>query len=528
MKATQDQLRATTADLSLAIGETLTPVLNAFLQKVLPVINSMKNWVEEHPKLTKVMIIAAAALSALLVVIGLIGLALPAIITGFSLLLSPVGLIIVAVGLLTVAGITLVKNWDKIVKFFGKIIKSLGKLMFAFVKDQISNFGNFGKNLFRVFKSIGQALTGNFDEAKETLKETVKGMLSNTLGQLGEMSLDIKDWGAGVVESIKNTSELFSAKVQEGTDSVKGSLNDMASSGSKAVEALGKATKDEAEEISKSIKAISETFGDLKSSFQKLQDFDLEGSKKRLEFSENLAGAFVDQEEKVAELKKQMSAETDFVKRTALEQELKREEEALRKRKAIEIAHQDLVENIRKERMLTEFERTVRDIQSKHELFQLEFDQKREIILEELKMNEQKFKDLIELEEGFAIDALDITKQLTTDKIAEYDREIKKLEELAAAIAKANRVQSTGSLSLVGSQSREHGGVVPGPKGVPVPIIAHGQEEIIPAGKTGKDRGNISLIINNPMFRNNEDETRLKQQLDKYFRPLITNHKLSL
>lgn len=78
----------------------------------------------------------------------------------------------------------------------------------------------------------------------------------------------------------------------------------------------------------------------------------------------------------------------------------------------------------------------------------------------------------------------------------------------------------------VSLQRFEHGGIVPGAIGTETPIMAHGQEQIIPAGETG-GVGNIVLTINNPVFRNNEDERRMKQQLDAYFRPLIQNHKLN-
>ncbi len=76
--------------------------------------------------------------------------------------------------------------------------------------------------------------------------------------------------------------------------------------------------------------------------------------------------------------------------------------------------------------------------------------------------------------------------------------------------------------------NKEHGGIIPGPRGMPVPIMAHGQERVIPANQAGNGSGGLSVTINNPVFRNNEDQRRLKQTLDKYFRPLITNHKLSL
>jgi TP901 family phage tail tape measure protein len=74
----------------------------------------------------------------------------------------------------------------------------------------------------------------------------------------------------------------------------------------------------------------------------------------------------------------------------------------------------------------------------------------------------------------------------------------------------------------------EHGGTVPGPRGTPQPIIAHGQEQIIPAGKGSNGGGNtFSVVINNPKFTNEDDERRMRRMLDEYFRPLMVNHKIS-
>jgi len=52
--------------------------------------------------------------------------------------------------------------------------------------------------------------------------------------------------------------------------------------------------------------------------------------------------------------------------------------------------------------------------------------------------------------------------------------------------------------------SRQTGGIVPGMLNEAVPIIAHGGERVIPAGEVGSG-GNITVNINNPNVRNQED-----------------------
>jgi hypothetical protein len=59
---------------------------------------------------------------------------------------------------------------------------------------------------------------------------------------------------------------------------------------------------------------------------------------------------------------------------------------------------------------------------------------------------------------------------------------------------------------------RQTGGIVPGPVGEPVPIMAHGQERVIPAGisqdQGGRDGGGISFNVNVGLYAGAETEKR--------------------
>lgn len=71
----------------------------------------------------------------------------------------------------------------------------------------------------------------------------------------------------------------------------------------------------------------------------------------------------------------------------------------------------------------------------------------------------------------------------------------------------------------------EHGGIVPGASGQPVPIMAHGQETVIPASRTGGR--NVSIVIQNPIVRSEDDIVRIRREIDRYFKPLVLNHKIT-
>jgi tape measure domain-containing protein len=73
---------------------------------------------------------------------------------------------------------------------------------------------------------------------------------------------------------------------------------------------------------------------------------------------------------------------------------------------------------------------------------------------------------------------------------------------------------------------REHGGIVPGPVGTPVPILAHGQERVVPASQSDTGGNSVTVIIQNPTVRNNSDIDLIRDQIEKVMRPILLNAKI--
>ena len=74
----------------------------------------------------------------------------------------------------------------------------------------------------------------------------------------------------------------------------------------------------------------------------------------------------------------------------------------------------------------------------------------------------------------------------------------------------------------------QHGGTVPGPVGQAVPIMAHGQERIIPAGQSAGGGGAMIVFnFNNPQVRSMEDVTVLRAQVERALRDVVRGHKLT-
>lgn len=73
----------------------------------------------------------------------------------------------------------------------------------------------------------------------------------------------------------------------------------------------------------------------------------------------------------------------------------------------------------------------------------------------------------------------------------------------------------------------EHGGTVIGPRGMPVPIMAHGGETILPAGQSRGGGGmNININMNYPQFNNADDIDVVRKQVEGAFRDVIRIYKL--
>ncbi len=100
------QLKEKIGDVQENIGNALLPILTRLLEKITPVIDKILDWTEKNPELTEKILLAAGAVAGLVTVVGALGLALPAIITGVQaagtvisfFAATPLGAVIAALG----------------------------------------------------------------------------------------------------------------------------------------------------------------------------------------------------------------------------------------------------------------------------------------------------------------------------------------------------------------------------------------------------------------------------------------------
>jgi|SRR6056297_1035912 len=181
----KQEMTAQTKELKASIGNVLIPAISNLLEKINPVIDRVVSWIEKNPELTKKILIAAAAISGLVAVLGIVGMILPAIITGVSALgtvlgviLGPIGLAILAIASIGTALYLLITRWEE--------VKETTKVMMDLIKTIIK------EKVMKVKKVWHDVWTG--------IKDFVMGLWDDIVGKV-KRSID---WIKGKVETVKN------------------------------------------------------------------------------------------------------------------------------------------------------------------------------------------------------------------------------------------------------------------------------------------------------------------------------------
>ncbi len=155
------------SNLREVIGEALIPMIQQITAALTPLITKATEWISENKELTKWILLGVGAFSALLLVVGSLGMALPVIIAGFGFLLSPIGLVIVAILGIAAAIIYVIKNWENFkegIRGVWEVIKSI----FQGATDWIKNL------IFYMFGPAGiiiKAIIDNWTEVKNFFSE---------------------------------------------------------------------------------------------------------------------------------------------------------------------------------------------------------------------------------------------------------------------------------------------------------------------------------------------------------------------
>ena len=178
------QLRNTLGDIGERLGTVLLPALASAAEwvseHVVPAIEKLVGYIEEHPVIAKIALGITALLAiggpllifigALISAIGTILTIVPAVGGAMAALAGPVGIVIAIIAALIAVGVLLYKNWDKIKAMAGKL-KDWIVNKFTALRTAVSN----------IFNGIKDKMLAPIIKARDMIKkiiEKIKGFFN--------------------------------------------------------------------------------------------------------------------------------------------------------------------------------------------------------------------------------------------------------------------------------------------------------------------------------------------------------------
>lgn len=154
-------------DMAITIGSLILPILVELVGKMQPVINAVARWIEEHPILSKWLLVIITVVSTLVAGIGALTLALTGVIAVLGAILSPIGLVVVALtGIVTAIGV-LMTHWEGLKWMVSEAVNSMKEAIANFALDLAEKFGiaeDKAKQLLKTLKDVaaqaGRAIIG--------------------------------------------------------------------------------------------------------------------------------------------------------------------------------------------------------------------------------------------------------------------------------------------------------------------------------------------------------------------------------
>jgi len=128
-----EQIKNYMGDLAEQVGAKLLPTLKSLVDRIIPIIQKVMEWIDANPALVNTLIMITAAIGGVFVTLGPLLMMLPMIASGFTLMLGPVGLAIAAIMGLIAVGVLVKTHWTEIVAFFQSIPEKIRSSFAGFV-----------------------------------------------------------------------------------------------------------------------------------------------------------------------------------------------------------------------------------------------------------------------------------------------------------------------------------------------------------------------------------------------------------
>lgn len=165
------KLTQTMGEVSEKIGTALMPIIQQLIEKILPIIQSVADWIANNQELTIKIIAWTGAILAVLVILPMLVTGIGAVGTALMFLTTnPIGMAITAIaGLITII-VLLITHWDE--------VKAKALEVWNIIKEHIS-----------------QRITA--------IKEAIGGFIENVKGKMSEFMDNIREAVANGMEAVK-------------------------------------------------------------------------------------------------------------------------------------------------------------------------------------------------------------------------------------------------------------------------------------------------------------------------------------
>jgi len=232
------QMKNRMGDVVQVLGDLLLPFVNKAAVAIERVSRKVIEWTAAHPKLTKFLVIAVAAVGGLMLVLGPLLIALPAIIAGFAALgtviaiaTGPIGLITLAVAGVVAGIILLRKNWDTIWPIMSKVIETFVngniRALNALTKIYREAFSFILKAVQKVADFFSQDFAAKIQVAIDALERGIPtiNIAAERVGKLGDKTVGAS---AAIGSSIKTAASDVSVAASSISQSFMGIADDAA------------------------------------------------------------------------------------------------------------------------------------------------------------------------------------------------------------------------------------------------------------------------------------------------------------
>lgn len=197
-------LRNQVTAVAITIGDAFLPLINEIVAALLPVIQNIARWTEQHPELARNILIVGGVLAGLSLALIGIGVILPALTTGFAALgvaihlaLGPLGLVILAISVFVTAYTTNLLGFrdfvNKILNFIAEhwldfiLLFAPGGIFLVAWRNNLFGFAD-------IVNTVGHAITGTLEtiidgviKAVNFVANGLNSVFGTSIGQIGEL-----------------------------------------------------------------------------------------------------------------------------------------------------------------------------------------------------------------------------------------------------------------------------------------------------------------------------------------------------